>query len=80
MHETYLQRTLCILIYFQLALLHYLTSFSYMDHLLHLYAVFDAISSNIDEVLLINSSANAFVFGEFNAHYKDWLTYSGGTD
>ena len=42
--------------------------------------VFDSISSNIDEVLLINSSANVFVFGDFNVHHKDWLTYSGGTD
>ena len=42
--------------------------------------VFDSISSNIDEVLLINPSANVFVFGDFNVHYKDWLTYSGGTD
>ena len=36
--------------------------------------------SNIDEVLSINPSANAFVFGDFNVHHKDWLTYSGGTD
>ena len=21
-----------------------------------------------------------FVFGDFNVHHKDWLTYSGGTD
>ena len=42
--------------------------------------VFDSISSNIDEVLSINPSANVFVFGDFNAHHKDWLTYSGGTD
>ena len=42
--------------------------------------VFDSISSNIDEVLSINPSANVFVFGDFNVHYKDWLTYSGGTD
>ena len=41
---------------------------------------FDAISSNIDEVLPINPSANVFVFGDFNVHHKDWLTYSGGTD
>ena len=26
------------------------------------------------------SAANVFVFGDFNIHYKDWLTYSGGTD
>ena len=42
--------------------------------------VFDSISSNIDEVLSINPSANGFVFGDFNVHDKDWLTYSGGTD
>ena len=42
--------------------------------------VFDSISSNIDEVLSIKPSANVFVFGDFNVHHKDWLTYSGGTD
>ena len=35
---------------------------------------------NIDEILSINPSANVFVFGNFNVHHKDWLTYSGGTD
>ena len=39
-----------------------------------------SISSNIDEVLLINPSVNVFVFGDFNDHHKDWLTYSSGTD
>ena len=29
---------------------------------------------------MINPSTNVFVFGEFNTHHKDWLTYSGGTD
>ena len=38
------------------------------------------ILSNIDEALSINPSANVFVFGDFNVHHKDWLTYSGGTD
>ena len=38
------------------------------------------ISSNIDEVLLINSSANVFFFGDFNIHDKDWQTYSGETE
>ena len=42
--------------------------------------VFNSISSNIDDVLLINPSANVFVSGDFNVHHKDWLTYSGGTD
>ena len=40
--------------------------------------VFDFISSNIDDVLSINPSADVFVFGDFNVHHKDWLTYSGG--
>ena len=47
---------------------------------LSLCMVFDAMSSNKDEVLLINTSADIFVFGDFNASHKDWLTYSGGTD
>ena len=42
--------------------------------------IFDSISSNIDEVLSINPSANVFAFGDFNVHHKDWLTYSSGTD
>ena len=25
----------------------------------------------------MNPSANVFVFGNFNLHHKDWLTYSG---
>ena len=45
-----------------------------------LWTVFDAISSNTDEVLSISSSTNVFVFGDFNIHHKDWLTYSSGTD
>ena len=43
-------------------------------------AVFDSISSNIDEVLWINPSANVFVFGDFNVNHKDGLAYSSGTD
>ena len=39
--------------------------------------VIDSISSNINEVLLINPSANVFVFGDCNVHYKGWLAYSG---
>ena len=42
--------------------------------------VFDSISSNIDEVFSINSSANMLLPGDFNNHHKDWLIYSGGTD
>ena len=66
----------------QLALLHSVSYFFflYQSPSMSLCTVFDSISSNIDEVLLINPSANVFVFGGFNIHHKDWLTYSGGTD
>ena len=52
----------------------------YQSQYLSLCTVFDAISSNTNEVPLINPSTNVFVFGDFNVHHKDWLTYSGGTD
>ena len=67
---------------FRLALLHLVSYFFilYQSPSSSLCMVFDSISFNIDEVLLINPSANVFVFGYFNTHHKDWLTYSGGTD
>ena len=52
----------------------------YQPPSLSLCMVFDSISSNMDEVLSINPSANLFIFGDFNAHHKDWLVYSGGAD
>ena len=76
-------RKLCgFLLMFQLALLHSVFYFFFLCQLpsLSLCTVFDPISSNIDEVLWINQSANVFVFGDFNVLQKDWLTYSGGTD
>ena len=45
-----------------------------------LFTDFDSTPSIIDKVISINPSANVFVFGDFNIHHKDWLTYSGGTD
>ena len=67
---------------FQLALLHSVSYFFflYWSPSLSLCMVFDSISSNIDEIISINPSANVFVFGNFNIHHKDWPTYSGGTD
>ena len=67
---------------FRLALLHSVSYFFflYQSPSSALCMVFDSISSNIDEVLSINPSANVFVFGDFNVHHKDWLTYSSGTD
>ena len=66
---------------FPLALLHSLSYFFLCrSPSSALCTVFDSILSNIDEVLSINPSANVFVFGDFNVHHKDWLTYSSGTD
>ena len=67
---------------FQLVLLHSVSFafFRYKSPLLSVCIVFSAISSNVDEVLSINLSANLFVFEDFNAYCKDRLTYSGGTD
>ena len=53
--------------------------FLYLSPSSNFCTVFDSISSNVDEVLLINPFA-VFVFGDFNVHRKDCLTYSGGTD
>ena len=66
---------------FQLGLLHSVSYlfFLYWSPFSLLSTVFDSISSNIDEVLFINPSANVFLFRDFSVHHKDWLTYSGGT-
>ena len=67
---------------FWLALLHLVSYFFFLcrSPSSALCRVFDSISSNIDKVLSINPSANVFVFGDFNVHHKDWLTYSSETD
>ena len=61
---------------FRLALLHSVSYFFflYWSPSSSLCMVFDSISSNIDEILSIDPSANVFVFGDFNTHHKDWLT------
>ena len=58
---------------FQLALLHSVSYFFflYRSPSSALSTVFDSVSSNIDEVLSINPSANVFVFGDFSVHHKD---------
>ena len=67
---------------FRLALLHSVSYFffPYLSPSSSLCTFFYSISSNIDEFLLINSSANVFVFGEFNVHHNNWLTYFGGSE
>ena len=58
---------------FGLALIHSVSYFFFLcqSPSLSLCMVFYTISSNIDEVLSINPSANVFVFGDFNVHHKD---------
>ena len=64
------------------SLLHSLSCFFFLfrSPSLSLYTAFDSVLSNIGKVLSINPSTNVFVFGDFNLHHRDWLTYSGGTD
>ena len=66
---------------FQMALLHSVSYFFflYQSPSSSLCTVFDSISSDIAEILSINPAA-VFVFGDFNVHHKDWLSYSGRTD
>ena len=67
---------------FRTALLHSVSYFFflYQPPSCSLCTVFYSVSSNIDEVLSMNPSADVFVFGDFKVHHKDWLTYSGGTN
>ena len=60
---------------FRLALLHSVSYFFFLcrSPSLSLCMVFDSISSNIDELLLINPSANVFVFGDFNVIIRTGL-------
>ena len=76
-------RKLCrFLTCFSLALLHSVSYFFflYQSPSSSLCTVFDSISSNTNQVLSINLSADVFVFGDFNAYHKDWLTLFGETD
>ena len=59
---------------FRLALLHAVSYFFFLygSPSSALCRVFDSISSNIDEILSINPSANVFAFGDFNVHHNDW--------
>ena len=67
-----ISRKLCEFLCFWLALFHSVSCFIFPYRSpSSLCTVFDAISSNIDEIPLINPSANVFVFGEFNIHHKN---------
>ena len=81
-HDLSLENSADSYLCFQLALLHSVSYFFflYRSTYLSLCTVFDSISSNIDEVLSINLSANVFISGDFNVHHNDWLTYFGRTD
>ena len=55
-------------------------SFSSIDYLLLLYLRF-LILFHLSEMRFSQSThLLMFVFGDFNDHHMDWLTYSGGTD
>ena len=62
--ENYANSYLC----FRIALFH-LVLFLYQS--LSLCMVFDSISSNIDEFLSINPSANVLLFGDFDVQHKN---------
>ena len=68
-----LEKSLDSVLCFQMVLLYPVSYFFFLYWLpsWSLCMVFYAISSNTDEVLLINPSANVFVFGDFNIHHKD---------
>ena len=69
-------RKLCIfLLMFSTELLHSVSYFFFLygSRSSSLCTVFDSISSNIDEVLSINPSANDFVFGDFNVISNDLI-------
>ena len=56
---------------FRLALLHAVSYFFFLYRSLSsLCTVFDSVSSNIDEFLSINPSANMFFFGGFKVYHK----------
>ena len=64
---------------FRLALLHFMPYFFflYQSPSSSLCTIFESLSSNIDEVLSINPSANVLVFGGISVHHKDWKICSG---
>ena len=66
------ENSLCSYLCFRVALLLSVSYFFflYRSHSFSLCTVFYSITSNIDEVLLINPSANVFVFVDFKVHHK----------
>ena len=48
--------------------------------LITFFTCFYSISSNIDEVLLVNPTVNMFALRDFYVYHTDLLTYSGGSD
>ena len=76
LNETYLYKTLKILIIFYTGFASFIFTFFslYRLHSCSLCTIFGAISPEIDEVLSINPSPNVFVFEDFNVHHKKWLT------
>ena len=80
--DLFLENSVDSYLCFRMALLHSVSYFffHYRSPFMFLCMFFYSISSNINEVLSMNPSCNVFVFGVFNFHHKDWLTYSDGVD
>ena len=74
-----ISRKLCRYLRFRMALPHSLSYFFFLYRSPSSITFFVSISSNIDEVISINPSANEFISEDLNVHHQDWLTYSGGT-
>ena len=86
LHAIYLQKTPRILTYvfdFDSYFTQCLTSFSSIDHLFRRYARFLTLFTvfYLTQIRFSRSTHLLMcIFGNFNVHHKDWLTYSGGTD
>ena len=74
LHGSYLQKTADSYLFLTGFTLSVLLHFPLSTPSSSSWTVFYSISFNIDEILLINPSANVLVFGDFNVHHKDWLT------
>ena len=76
LYGTYLQKNLWILTYVLdwLYSIQYLTSFSSIDHLLHLIMQFHLTQMSFSQ----STHLLFFLFGDFNIHHKNWPSYYGG--
>ena len=65
-----------VYVFHWLYFIQHFTSFSSIDLSSSLCTGFNVISSNIEEVLSINSAAGLIVFGDFNIDHKTWCPHT----